>query len=104
MGQLIQAHCNCGFMTGELFVGTGFRSSRSGIVYELAYCDDCKNVQSINCREGTTCETCERGLRLYGNAFLKNLKRGANYSSDETYHCPSCKEENLIFVWTGVWD
>lgn len=102
MGHLLKTVCQCGYESNELPIGAGFSSLETGLVYTVAYCDHCENVQSVALEdEPPACEACHQQLALYEDGIGK-LSPG--YKRNKGWHCPICKTDSLHFEWIGLWD
>jgi hypothetical protein len=92
MGVIYQAHCPCGYETGELPEGCGFAMQ----CYNLAHCKHCQKIISIN--ESVVrkrCPTCRRKVQMIP---IKEDKTPAKLE------CPRCRESTLTLSEIGMWD
>lgn len=107
MGDLLKAVCQCGYESDLLNIGVGFSFPETGHVFTVAYCNQCKNVQSVDdAGEPPLCETCNQQLTYYEVEFRK-LRPGCEpYEAivGERWYCPVCKTHSLHFEWSGLWD
>lgn len=107
MGYLLRAVCQCGYQSNELAEGAGFASMRTGLVFTMAYCDDCESVQSAAVAdEPPACETCHKQLAYYEDGLnkLSPPHKSGKTVEAQSWHCPVCKSNSLHFEWIGLWD
>ena len=105
MGQLLKAHCTCGFTSENLMAGPGLATLETSKAYRLVYCDHCENVQSTTSNDNNPqCETCGHTLSFYeGPVQRRSLFPSFDYTKGR-HHCPGCKTHHLRFIVTGLWD
>lgn len=114
MGSFINAHCNnCGYQSEDMQYGLGFGYGEDGTFYELAYCDHCGKVESVEVTdEDPQCSTCNRVMPFYVEA-LNDPKQREEYDAifeddleqqKKLLHCPKCKKESLELHNAGLWD
>jgi len=112
MGQIYNAHCECGYCA-EALTDRGF----DGIYFAPFYCTDCHRL--VNERidsEPLKCHRCgstfvipydspqmpHRIVKLPVGAFVAQSDRFP--SSRFRYFCPNCQQTTLHFSGCGHWD
>ena len=111
MGTIITAKCNCGFDTGEMYLGGGMVSHTRVNAFPN-YCKDCKSLFVANMyNETIICNKCKSSNTVpYNNAdVVKNLDEisftlGEFRLSAKNSLCPECNQFSLEFVFDGMWD
>ena len=107
MGDLIMGVCKCGYEVRDIYLGVG---RMGGAACAVCYCDECKDVQqSPKYESPKICDKCKNHLTPYvkisGEEEDDDEIDYTKGDSDGTYyHCPRCKNKNLMFHCVGLWD
>ncbi len=108
---MLQAACSCGYTSGSLMYGIGFAYFETGSYWELAYCDQCSVVKTVDGKKKKVCGKCKNQLQVYKKKgasidedSMPHLPACDEFEDGQSYHCPRCKEEKLIFQSCGCWD
>jgi hypothetical protein len=97
MGVVVKAHCPCGYESGELFTGPGFRSDSCT---ELARCEHCWEIVLVPCDSVRPhCPNC--GHKVQANSM--NAVRISD-SESPTFICPRCGNPTMELDLVGMWD
>lgn len=114
MGTMIQAKCECGFSSDEIFQGSGMIETRKDM--EPAYCEKCHRLVVLNYLDlKPHCPHCRSEVRFYNNPSLQrtpNKKKTDNefirwgnfLLPDAEYLCPQCGKMTMRFLVIGNWD
>jgi DNA-directed RNA polymerase subunit RPC12/RpoP len=101
MGSIFEAHCLCGYGSGELLEGCGMAGPQS--CRDLARCDHCKEIVSIRANSGRPrCPQCRHKVSV-----LHLGEAGAGGSSAEgpmALECPRCHRSTMRLAEAGLWD
>ncbi|ALJ00766.1 hypothetical protein [Rufibacter tibetensis] len=111
MGNIIQASCTCGLESEQIFQGIGFQYYETRIRLEPAYCDLCGIVSGKDMGKNfCKCPKCRKKMKFYYEGLEADDNEDSDFPSSEYleskehWHCPKCKDENLIFGSMGCWD
>src|SRR3990170_2583874 len=87
MGDIIQAKCECGFKSGEIYAGGGFMNFKD-VLSAPALCTNCYTFTIKNYLvKDNHCKKCKSKTTFYDD---KSLWKDKNISTSE---------ENCIFYW-----
>ena len=103
MGDIVIGLCSCGFQSDDLYLGVGMMG---GVDKTICYCSDCKKVQTEpSYNYPKICSDCEKDLVSYvSDEDELEIKSEGSRSEVKNYHCPSCRQESLLFHKCGLWD
>ena len=100
--------CKCGFEERDIYLGVGRMTMEASMV---CYCDECEDIQEKAKYEfPKICDKCKNHLTTYVKISGEDDDEeidftGGNSDSDGTYyHCPKCKNNDLMFHCVGIWD
>ena len=116
MGDILQAICECGFKSNNLYLGGGFLDMGE-LCNAPYYCDNCETIGTVNINKIIKCEKCSKSVQYYGEIgkddfeipedviFDWSVNHTTRYFlKDKFYYCPKCKKINLKFIPIGNWD
>lgn len=118
MGSILQATCECGYGTYNLFLGGGMMDFGSSC-HVPGYCESCGILYTSNllAKRPLRCPRCRRKGIPYHETTLKGekisdspvfswrLQGSQDYVlEDAFYFCPGCKQKSLRFSEAGNWD
>jgi len=117
MGDIVRAHCHCGY-SKEIFVGGGMLNFTTYCNFP-SYCNDCKDLIEVNLFDtNILCPKCN-GLNIVAYDDDHICKEKATVISswdteeklgrelvltDGKYLCPKCNSFSLSFEDAGYWD
>lgn len=94
MGELLQAHCSCGYTSRDLAVGVGMLRRH----FSPAHCHHCRETVAVEAKQSRLrCSRCGRKVALLELA-------DAGIAEDAVHWCPRCGELRLRFAGMGLWD
>jgi len=123
MGTIIQAKCECGFKSKEIYAGGGFKNSED-VLSAPALCTNCYTFTVRNYfSRYNYCSKCKSKVTFYNS---DKLWKDKNVSQDEfdsifwwnidflnnkafilpntLYLCPECKKFKMKFYFCGFYD
>jgi len=118
MGSIFEAMCYCGFQSGNLPLGGGFRDFETNCSIP-ALCEKCGHFGLYNYIEKSpVCTECGNEVTFYTSPHLQGDHRYGdgelfswNIDDDTTvflpltdYLCPKCGKMNMFFEHIGMWD
>lgn len=124
MGTVIEARCACGFESGRIFAGGGFKSFEH-LDAEPALCMKCMQLVVGNYKDkDSKCPACGEKVTFYEDPKLqapKKVKKGIRVppfeeimswyrkldlygNPDVHYLCPKCRKFIMKFFVCGNWD
>lgn len=114
MGVVLRGSCNCGFDSGELYVGGGM--FREGCMAP-AVCLDCHALLLLDYEQKkTNCPSCGGKVEFYNSRTLRKEGNGKivfswSTLSDKEFRlpssnllCPNCMQFEMQFEDVGDWD
>jgi len=102
MGNLLEAHCSCGYAVGDLAEGCGMSGPES--CRDLARCDHCQEFVSIRSSNSRRrCPRCRRKVFLVTVESAKRLNPQVT-SEFERVQCPRCGKLTAELTMVGIWD
>jgi hypothetical protein len=110
IGTIIQAVCECGYESEEVFQGGGFESFTTTDM-EPAYCPKCKElvVENRFVKE-PRCSKCHGDIKFYDHLDVGPGRTGPGFQwgkvviPSEKCLCPRCGKRTMRFVMAGCWD
>jgi len=121
MGGIVQARCDCGFESENLFLGGGMLNFETYCGVPVL-CKTCGSLQVVNLLDPCCCcGTCHGPVEFYhkvvprtapelretltNRLFSWRLGGGDTLVLPDSGHlCPRCHEQHMRFVDTGRWD
>ncbi len=116
MGTIIEATCECGYSSGEIWQGAGMLTFTTQDM-EPAFCEKCRKVIVLNYMEDDPrCPSeCEGEPRFYNDPSLQKIPDDRQterstiqwrnfFLPDVNYLCPRCREMKMRFRGVGDWD
>ena len=99
MGYVLKAHCVCGY-DADLIEGCGWRGPDPH--YDLARCDQCREIVSIRSTNGRRrCPKCRRAVHPMP---LERRREAAPTSEFEDVQCPRCGQASVVLALVALWD
>ena len=100
MGSVLQARCECGYVSREIFAGGGFDGGRN----VPARCDHCREVITLDpTKQRLRCSRCGRKPAATYDVFA-NADELDETIRPATYESPRCHTPRLTFDFVGIWD
>ena len=126
MGSVIQARCPCGFESGQIFAGGGFKNFEQ-VDAAPALCMTCMQLVVMNYYDNDSkCPSCGERVTFYKDPKLQApdqkmqdlrqsrfpvdrlraemLAREVYGNPDVQYLCPKCGKFTMKFFCVGDWD
>ena len=119
MGTILSVKCKCGFKFEGLQLGCGMEDFHSH--YEPCVCKKCAKILSVKINQlskgSEKCPVCDEELFFYSEDDLQSEKNSPHFIGDKFLkhidndpflskkcYCPKCKEKELVFFWSGIFD
>lgn len=116
MGTILEAFCECGYSSGEIWQGGGMPTFTTRDM-EPAFCEKCSKVIVLNyMKEDPRCPSpCKGKPTFYNDPSLQKIpddrkperstiQWGEFFLPDVDYLCPRCHEMKMRFHEMGCWD